>query len=285
MKRLFLLLWFAAHALPCRASHTVTDETGHTVSVPDHPHRIICLTPSITDTVFALGAADDVVARTDFVKYPAEAVKKPSVGSISNPSLETILSLHPDLILATPHFTQESVLDQLQHLGIPVYLIEPHGIAGILRSITDLGAALGRESQAAALNARLQQRIDAVRANVRGKPVISIFWPISYDPVITIGKGAFITELIEIAGGHSITSDLPQEWAHISMEAVVARAPQALLMMRNGSVTLNVLKTRPGWDVLPAVRSGRVYFIDQRLGLPSPVAIDALEDLAKEFHP
>jgi iron complex transport system substrate-binding protein len=285
MKRLLLLFGIAAFALPCHASHNVTDETGHTFSVPDHPHRILCLTPSITDTVFALGAADDVVARTDFVKYPAEAVRKPSVASISNPSLETVLSLHPDLILATPQFTQQSILDQLQKLGIPVYLVEPHGVAGILRSITDLGQALGRESQAAALDARLQHRIDGVRAAVRGKPVISVFWPISYDPVITIGKGAFITELIEIAGGHSITSDLPQEWAHISMEAIVARAPQALLMMRNGSITLDILKTRPGWDALPAVRSGRVYFIDSRLGLPSPVAIDALEDLAKEFHP
>ena len=285
MKRLLLLLWLTALALPCRASDNIIDETGRTVSVPDHPHRVICLTPSITDTVFALGAADDVVARTDFVKYPAEALRKPSVGSISNPSLETILALHPDLILATPHFTQQSSLDQLQKLGIPVYLVEPHGVSGILRSITDLGAALGRESQAAALDARLQQRIDAVRASVKGKPVISVFRPISYDPVITIGKGAFITELIEIAGGHSITSDLPQEWAHISMEAVVARAPQALLMMRNGTITIDVLRTRPGWDVLPAVRSGRVYFIDERLELPSPIAIDALEDLARQLHP
>jgi iron complex transport system substrate-binding protein len=284
MKRLLLLLWCLACVLPCCASRVVIDETGRSVTVSDHPHKIICLTPSITDTVFALGAGDDVVAITDFVKYPVEALKKPSVGSISNPSLETILSLHPDLILATPHFTQQSILDQLQRLGIPVYLVEPHGVAGILRSVTDLGHVLGDESQAAALDTRLQQRIEAVRAGVKGKPIVSVFRPISYDPVITIGKGAFVTELIEIAGGHSITSDLDQEWAHISMEAVVARAPQALLMMRNGTITLDVLRTRPGWDVLPAVRSGRVYFIDERIELPSPIAIDALEDLARQFH-
>ena len=285
MNRLLFLLCFTALALPCRASHVVTDELGRSVTVPDHPHRVICLTPSITDTVFSLGAGDDVSAVSDFVRYPSEATRKPSVGSISNPSLETILSLHPDLVLATPHFTQQSVLDQLAHLNIPVYQVEPHGVAGILRSVTDIGQALGRDAQAAALVARLQQRIEAVRTRVQGKPVISVFRPISYDPVITMGKGAFVTELIEIAGGHSITSDLPQEWAHISMEAVIARAPEALLMTRNGSITLAVLRTRPGWDKLPAVHNGRVFYIDFRFELPSPVAFDALEDLARQLHP
>ena len=231
------------------------------------------------------GAANDVVAVSDYVDYPAEAKKKPSVGSINNPSIETILSLHPDLILGMPYLNDQAVLQHIQHLGIPVYLADPHGIAGILHSLIGLGHALGRESQAAALVARLQQRIDAVRAAVKGRPVISVFMPVSYDPVITIGKGSFITDIIEAAGGHSITDDLNQEWPPISMEAVIARAPQALLMMRGGMIAPGILKTRPGWDILPAVRSGRVYFVDKRVNFPSPVAIDALEDLARQFHP
>jgi iron complex transport system substrate-binding protein len=285
MMRLLLLLCFSALAIPCCASHVVTDELGHSVTVPDHPHRIVCLTPAITDTVFSLGAADDVAAVTDFVHYPVAATKKPSVGSISDPSLEAMLALHPDLVLATPLFTQQAILDRLTHLNIPVFLVEPHGVAGILRSVTDVGHAIGRDSEAAKLVASLQQRIAAVRARVQGQPVISVFRPISYDPVITMGKGAFSTELIDIAGGYSITADLPQEWTQIGMEAVIARAPQALLMTRNGKITLAMLRTRPGWNTLPAVRDGRVYWIDFRFELPSPVAIDALEDLARQFHP
>lgn len=284
-RSLLLLCWLAAVALPCLASRTVTDETGRRVTVPDRAHRIICLVPSITDSVFAIGAGDDVVAISDYVKYPAEAMKKPSVGSMSNPSIETILSLHPDLVLGMPHLNQQAVVDQLQRLGIPIYLVDPHGIAGILESVTSLGQAIGREPQAAILVSQLRRRIDTVRESVKGKPAVSVFMPVSYDPVITIGKGAFITDIIATAGGHSITSDLDQEWPHISMEAVIARAPQALLMMRGGTITPDLLKTRPGWDVLPAVRSGRVYFIDKRVNFPSPVAIDALEDLAKQFHP
>jgi iron complex transport system substrate-binding protein len=284
-KRLLVCLCILTLVIPCWASRVLKDETGRSVTVPDHPHRIICLVPSITDSVFSLGAADDVVAISDYVKYPPEALVKPSVGSISNPSMETILSLHPDLVLGMPKSNQRSVLDQIQSLGIPVYLVDPHGIAGILQSITSLGQAINREPQAAAVVARLLQRIAAVRASVQGKPVIKVFAPVSYDPVITIGKGAFITEIIEAAGGQSITADLAQEWPQISMEAVVARAPEALLLVHGGRITIDLLKDRPGWNALPAVRERRVYFLDRRIEFPSPVAIDALEDLAKQFHP
>jgi len=286
MKRSSLLLMLLMlAALPCSASRTVTDETGRTVTVPDHPHRIICLVPSITDAVFAIGAGDDVAGISDYVKYPAEAMKKPSVGSISDPSVEAILALHPDLVLGMPHLNQQAILDQLQHFGIPVYIVDPHGIAGILHSVKSLGQATNREAQATALASQLQHRIDAVRARVKGLPIVDIYMPVSYDPVITIGKGSFITEMIDAAGGHSITSDIDQEWPHISMEAVIARAPQALLMMRGGIITLDVLAGRPGWSGLPAVKARRIYYVDKRINFPSPVAIDALEDLARQFHP
>jgi iron complex transport system substrate-binding protein len=281
---LFTLLLVCA-LRPCVASRTLTDETGRTVTLPNHPHRIICLVPSITDDVFSLSAGDEVVAISDYVQFPAEAHSKPSVGSISNPSLEVILALRPDLVLGMPHLNDQAVLEQLRHLNIPVYLVDPHGVAGILHSITSLGQATDRETQASAVVARLTQRIDAVRTSVKNKPVIEVFMPVSYDPVITIGQGAFITEIIALAGGRSITDDLRQEWPHISMEAVVARAPHALLMLRGGHTTIESLKDRPGWNVLPAVRAGRVYYVDKRVDFPSPVAIDALEDLVRQFHP
>jgi iron complex transport system substrate-binding protein len=286
MRHILLFTLLLACALrPCAASRTLMDETGRTVTLPNHPHRIICLVPSITDDVFSLGAGDEVVAISDYVQFPAEARSKPSVGSISNPSLEAILALRPDLVLGMPHLNDQAVLEQLRHLNIPLYLVDPHGVAGILHSITSLGQATDREAQASAVLARLTQRIDAVRASVKNKPVIEVFMPVSYDPVITIGQGAFITEIIALAGGRSITDDLRQEWPNISMEAVVARAPHALLMLRGGHTTLENLKNRPGWDVLPAVRAGRVYYVDKRVDFPSPVAIDALEDLVRQFHP
>jgi iron complex transport system substrate-binding protein len=279
------LLILMAAALPCSATRTLTDETGRTITIADHPHRIVCLAPSITDSVFALGAGDDVVAISDYVEYPAAALKKPSVGSILSPSIEAILNLHPDLVIGIPHLNDNSTFDQLRRLGLPVYLIDAHGLAGILRSIADIGQAINRPSRASTLVGQLQRRIDAVRSRVAGKPIVSVFMPLSYDPVVTIGKGSFITEIIAAAGGHSVTADIAQEWPLISMEAVIARAPQSLLLSKDGQITLAVLKTRPGWSNLPAVRAGRIYFVDKRIDLPSPVAIDALEELAQCLHP
>jgi ABC-type Fe3+-hydroxamate transport system substrate-binding protein len=274
MKHFLCVLVLVGSAVPhCIAGRVVHDELGRTVTVPDHPHRIICLVPSITDAVFSLGAADDVAAVSDYVEFPVEAKKKPSVGSITTPSYEIILSLHSDLILGTPRMNEQATLDQLERLGIPVFLVDPHGLVGILHSITALGIALNREPQAAALTLRLQRRIDAVRAATQGRAVI------------TIGRGAFISEIIDVAGGHSITEDMTEEWPQISMETVIARAPASLLLVRGGQTTLDLLESKPGWNNLPAVKARRAYYVDKRIAFPSPIAIDALEDLARQFHP
>jgi ABC-type Fe3+-hydroxamate transport system substrate-binding protein len=286
MKRpLFLLLLSITLAAPCFASRTLTDEMGRKVVVPDHPHRVICLMPTVTDTVFALGAGDDVIAISDYTKYPAAALKKPSVGDLIKPSIETILSLHPDLVIGTQPKGPMEVTDQLERAGIPIFLVSPHGIAGIFQSIESVGRALNRTPQADALVHSLQQRVDAVKARTKGLPAPRVFMPIWYDPVTTIGKNAFITEVIEAAGGRSVTDDLSTEWPQISMEVVLERAPDALLLVRGGKTTLQVLQDRPGWSSMAAIKAHRAYYVDDRINFASPVAIDALEDLAKQFHP
>ena len=268
-----------------QASRLVTDETGRKVAVPDHPHRVICLVPSVTDTVFALGSGDDVVAVSDYTIYPPAALKKPSIGSLVHPSIETILSFHPDLVLGTSIPGAQETATQLQTVGIPVYLIDPHGLSGILRSVSSLGEALDRIPQAAALNANLAQRIAAVKERSVGKPAPRVLVPIWYDPIITIGKNAFITEIVEAAGGRSVTDDLVPDWPQISMETVIARAPEALLLVRGGKISIDMLRNRPGWSSLPAIQKKKVYYVDSGIQEASPVAIQALEELAGEFHP
>jgi iron complex transport system substrate-binding protein len=284
MKRLLsILLLTIALTAPCLASRTLTDEMGRKVVVPDHPHRVICLMPSVTDTVFALGAADDVVAISDYTKYPAAALTKPSVGDLIKPSIEKILSLHPDLVIGFQGPLE--VTDQLERASIPIFLVNPHGIDGILHSVATIGLALNRTSQADALIQSLQRRIDAVKVRSQGQPAPRVFMPIWYDPITTIGKSAFITEIIAAAGGRSVTDDLPTEWPTISMEVVLERTPDALLLVRGGKTTIQVLENRPGWSSMRAVKERRAYYVDDRINFASPAAIDALEDLAKQFHP
>lgn len=284
MKQLCASLIFCV-ALPLCWARIVTDELGRVVNVPEHPHRLVCLLPSVVDDVYALGAGADVIAVTDYTKYPAEARAKPSVGLPLAPSIETILSLHPDLVLGSGDLNRTETLQQLEKLGIAVFMVSPHGVEGIYRSIASLGQALNREESARELVGRLRGREAAVRRQVSGKPVVSILMPVWYDPIVTIGKHAFITDLIEIAGGHSVTSDLPQEWPQVSLEAVLARSPEALLLVRGSKMSVEQIRARPGWANLSAVKNNRIYYVDDRIDFPSPVAFDALEELAKQFHP
>jgi iron complex transport system substrate-binding protein len=283
MKRLVLLLLLSPAA--CFASRTLTDELGRTVAVPDHPHKLVCLAPSIVDDVYSLGAGHDVIAVSEYTTYPADAAKKPTIGAPLNPSLEKIIALHPDLVLGTGDMNHLPSIDQLERYGIPVFVVNPHGIAGIYKSIASLGHALNRDSDAAHLLRDLQSREQSVRARVLDKPAVRLFMPVWYDPIVTVGRHAFITELIEVAGGNSLTSDIAQEWPQVSLEAIVARHPDALLLIKGSKVSLAELSGRPGWQGLSAVREGRVFFVDKRIELPSPAAIYAMEELAKQLHP
>lgn len=280
---------FAAAALCTsalsHASRQVKDQLGRVVQVPDHPQRIVCLIPSVADDAYALGAGAEVIAVSDYTRYPSEARQKPSIGLPLTPSLEKIVALHPDLVLGSEDSNRSETVGQLERLGIAVFMLNPHGVDGILASITSLGEALNRQQRARDLVAQLRRRVQAVRLHAQQQPVIPVFMPIWYSPVITIGSHAFITEVLTIAGARSVTDDIAQEWPQVSLETVVARVPQALILMRNSKMTLDGLLQMPGWRELPAVAQRRVYYTDERMELPSPVLFDAMEDLAKQLHP
>lgn len=269
------------------AVRQVTDEAGQRVIVPDDPHRIICLAPSITETVYALGLGDKVVGITDYTDYPPEARSKPRVGGPANPSLEKIISLHPDLVIAMSEISDQRIAEELGRLGIPVYLVNSQGLQGILTSIEHLGAALHRATAAEALVTRLERHQAAISARVAGLPRPKVLVVIWYDPVITAGRKSFITDVIAVAGGRSVTADIPQAWPQISLEEVLRRSPDDILLVRqtHGSITGEMLRRHAGWNQLHAIRNHHVIYVDDRLFHPSPVVFDAMEEVAKELHP
>ena len=273
----------SALALPAFASRVLTDEAGRKVTLPDHVHRIVCLTPSITDTVYAIGAGADVVGVTDYTQYPPEARQKPSIGGVLRPSLERIAVLHPDLAIGIASFNDAETIRGIERMGIPVFLVNPSGLAGLYHSIAAIGRALARQSQASALLARLHAREQAVRAQA---PLIrpTVFLAISLDPCITAGRRAFITELLSAAGARSVTDDLPQEWINLNIEAIIPRKPRFILVLQDAPFGLQEMRERAGWRSLEAVRMGRVLRIDPRLQYPSPVAFDALEAFARQLR-
>lgn len=283
----FLFFLLLASSTRVLASRQVTDELGRTVIVPDQPHRVVCLTPGLAETVFELDAGDLIAGVSDFTTFPEEARSKPSVGGLVDPSMEKIIVLQPDLVLMAMHLNRQETIQQLEKLSVPVFVVDPQGLAGVLRMVQSVGEVIHRSENARNLVKRLSEKRDSVATQVKGLPRPKVMVVIWFDPVLTAGSKAFITDVIGAAGGDSVTADIPQAWPQISMEEVVRRSPESLLLIKelHGGITLDVLKSRAGWDRLGAVRNARVIYVDERLELPSPSVFVALEELAKALHP
>ena len=267
------------------ASHLERDDAGRSVAVPDQVHRVVSLSPSLTNTVYALGAQSDLVGITNYTGYPHEAAReKPSVGAVVGPSLEKIVALHPDMVLALPDFNGAETIEALQRLGIPVFLFNTGNLSNIYHTVELVGRIMGREREATALIASLRMRESKVRAQSTSKDKPTVLLVLSIDPLITAGRNAFITEMISAAGGKSVTDDLAQDWLHMNIESILPRKPDYIMFMHTGPVTLKDLQQRAGWSSLEAVRRGRVIVADDRIQIAAPVAFDGLEDLARQIH-
>jgi iron complex transport system substrate-binding protein len=265
----------------------VTDMLGRRVVVPGHAARIVSLAPSITETVFALGEGERLVGVTDYCDYPPEAARKPHVGGISTPSFEAILTLRPDLVLATSESNSAEHVERLASLGLPVYVIRPIDFETVLESIERIGAVLDRDAVARAHVARMRREADAIAQAVAGAPrprVLYVVWP---NPLIAPGRGTLITELLGRAGSDSITAGEPLPYPRLSLETVVERRPDRIIVGRHGQGTVEELLR--GWERLgsvTALRAGRVYGVDGDLvHRPGPRMVEALRALARVIHP
>jgi len=268
-------------------ARVVTDQTGRRVNIPDHPRRLVSVAPSITETLYALGLGSRLVGDTDYCDYPAEARALPHVGTMVNPSLERIVALRPDLVLGTDEANRRETADQLERLGIPLYGVTAHTVDGTIQSIENLGSVLDWAGPTQKLVADLRARVAAVDRRVQGKPRPKVLFVVQYRPLITAGRDTFISDVIRRAGGVSISDDMKPEWPHMSLEEVVARAPDVILFPKTEGFAprLEELHRLPGWRDLGAVKSGRLYFVAETIERPSPRLIDALEEVAEILHP
>ena len=269
---------------------TVRDMRDREVTLAAPPARIVSLVPSVTEIVYALGAEARLVGVTDFCDYPPAARQKPSVGGMINPSLEVLVALKPDLVVATDEGTREETVREFRRLGIPTYLVHANRLAELLDLVGRLGALTGRREAVAPLVARIEARVDAVRRRVqayRRPRVLYVLWP---EPLIVPGRASMITELIELAGGESITATLGEAYPRFSLEAAVARAPEVIILADHAGHGSNAGRAEPdSWQRLrsmPAIRTGRLHSVDLSiLHRYGPRVTDGLETLARIIHP
>ena len=273
------------------AAITLTDDLGRTVTLNHPAQRIVSMAPSNTEILFAIGAGSQVVGRDDFSDYPDAVQSLPKVGGTDKYNNEQIVALQPDLILAAEINTADQV-KALESLGLTVYYLKnPTTLEEMYGNLETVAKLTGHEADAATLIASLKARVAAVDnkiATVTSHP--SVFYEIdATDPAkpYTAGPGTFIDLLIQRAGGTNIAGTLKDQYPQLSLEQVVAMNRSFILLGDAAyGATPDVVKARPGWGSLSAVKNGDVIAVDDNIfSRPGPRLIDGLELLAKILHP
>lgn len=261
------------------------------------PERIVSLAPNITEILFALGLEDKVVGVTEYCNYPESAKKKNKVGGFINPNIEKIVSLQPDLVIATPDGNPQAVVEKLTSLGIPVYCIYPKNIDEVFLSILNIGKICGAETEANQLITSLRQRVTKAISIARKNEAYTkkVFFVLSTDPLITVGAGSFIDNLISLANGINIAHHTPVKYPHYSMEEVVRSQPDIILVAdmtsslnqnNHSQQTQRQLAQIQYWEKwkesIPAVKNHKIYLINSDLVTrPGPRLVEGLELLVK----
>lgn len=281
----FLLLVACGHSsnqtIEQSCNDTVTDDYGRTVVVPAQPQRVVSLSPAVTEIMFALGAQELLVGRTDFCVYPDAAAEIPSIGGISNLNIESILALHPDLVISGSMIPRKAT-DQMDALGTPmVCVIEKPKFEALFDNISAIGKLVNRESAADSLNKMLRNRIDDL-STYQPANVSTAYYVVGFGAGgnFTAGGNTFINDIIRLAGGRNIAEGI-EGWSY-SLEALVQENPDYIIVRREDSAAF--CSMRP-YNTLNAVRQGRVIgIVSGTLDLQVPRNIDAILYLRQRMN-
>ena len=284
--RMVLLLLIAACAdEPARpaaaasdsAALVVIDDAGDTVRLPAPARRIVSLIPATTELLFAIGAGDRVVGRTHWCDYPEAAAAVPDLGDGMNPNLEAVLAARPDLVVLYRSGQNGAAAERLRELGIPAIQVRSDLLADVPRLARLFGRLLGATRVADSLSRAFERDLaDATVAAPASPP--SVFLLVWDEPPMTVGRGSYLSELIERAGGINIYADLPTSSGQISVESAAARDPDVILTL---SETIPAFALRAEWQVVDAVRERRfVRIAGSAFSRPGPRSPGAVRELA-----
>jgi len=270
------------------AFRTVSDETGRTVRLPVPVRRVVSLAPSVTESIYALGLENLLVGDTDYCDYPEAATKLPKVGGATNPSLEEIAHLKPDVVLVIKSLNRLETVQQLERLGIATYATDPHNLDEVRSSLHRLADILGNPSAGEALDLALQEKDKLLQGKLQGTSPSRALFVVWTEPLISVGKHTFIADALAHAGATSVVES-SQDWPRISLEEMVRLQPEFLVFASSHSEQVardvEALAKRPGWNLLDAVKQRKFVVIGEAINRPAPRLFSAVEDLARQLHP
>ncbi|CAI6082498.1 Vitamin B12-binding protein [Paenibacillus sp. JJ-100] len=269
---------------------TVTDATGESFTFEKAPTKIVSVSPSETEALFALGLDNEIIGVSDYDDYPEAAKTKEKMGGINKPNEESVIAAEADIVFGGISLSEDAV-KKLRDLGITIFKTDPKSIDDVMNNIETFGKITDRQEQAQKLITQMKQDVTDVTEAVKAvKPEEKKKVFIEFSPGWSVGKGEFMDELITVAGGTNIAAD-QEGWYQINEENVIASNPDVILyandVIDENSKTLDqIIKARSGWDQITAVKNDAVIGLDANLlSRPGPRVTQGLIEVAKAIYP
>ena len=254
--------------------------TFHNPAYAEPPKRIISLAPNITEILFALGLGDSVAGVTIFCDYPEEAKKKQKIGGMSNPSLEGVVSLKPDIVVMTTDGNPKEFEERLRSLRVRTYVFKAPRFSDLPQAIREMGAALDIKDSANSLASRIETSLKKLKitGHSQKKKVLFIIWP---EPLIVAGPNTAMDDVITLLGSENIASKAKTSYPKYSVEEIIRQAPDVIIIGKGHEnmqeVSATLLKRLKS---VPAVKNNRIYYVSDRLYRLGPRVIEGIEEIA-----
>ncbi len=263
------------------AAVSVRDDRGVVVRLPHPPARIVSLAPNLTEIVFLLARQDRLVGVTRFCNFPPEVSRLPKVGGIVDPDVERIVAVRPDLVLCTTDGNPKERIKVLEEMGIPCFAAAPQDLAAVFRTIETIGALLGVPERGRSEAASLRARAARIAGGAGKGAAPRVLFAVSTSPVIAAGKGTFMDELVRTAGGVNAASSFSGRYPRLSVEDLVAAAPDIVFIASMAGVDRFPPEVTR-WTEVPAFRDGAVVTLDgDVVTRPGPRLVAALEEVSR----
>lgn len=256
-----LLLLAAVFCNDALAAIVVRDDSGATVTLAQPARRIVTLAPHLAETLYAAGAGDALVGAVEYSGYPAAAARKPSVGGYSRLDLEAIVALKPDLVIAWQSGNAAAQIERLRALGLAVYLSQPNRIDDVAGEIERFARLAGTGAVGDAAATRFRQRLAALRQRYSARPTVRTFYQIWTQPLMTVGGAQIISSVIGLCGGENVFAGLPALAPTVTVEAVIAANPEAIVASGMGEARPEWLDDWKRWTSITAVARDNLFFV------------------------
>ncbi len=263
----------------------LTDDAGAKITLSEPAKKVVSLAPANTEIVFAVGGGSKLVGVTTYCDYPEEAKQKEKIGDFANPNVEKIISLKPQVVLATGG-VQKGVVDRLTKFKIKVFVVDPKNFEELFADIEKVGKIIGLEAEARKVVEEMKEKVEEVRNKIPKQVKPRVFFEIYSQPLMTAGKNTFIDDMLKIAGAENIGAAAGEGYPQFSEEQLVKEDPDVYLAVKGSMNNPEDIKKRPGYSGLKAVREGKVFVIDDNLVTrPGPRLVDGLLEVAKALYP